>query len=168
MTPPIVRMTGIDKQFPGVRALAGVDFELLPGEIHALAGENGSGKSTLMKILYGAQQADAGTIEIDGDPVTFSGPRAAIEKGIVAISQELTLAPTLTVAEDCGPSSPVARTEKSPRIRSAIRCAVIASHPGRRAANSSPPIRPNTSVARIACEAASANSRSVRSPAAWP
>lgn len=100
MTEPIVRMVGIKKTFPGVRALDGVDFELIAGEIHALAGENGSGKSTLMKILYGAQQADAGTIEVDGTPVSFASPRDALERGIIAISQELTLAPTLTVAEN--------------------------------------------------------------------
>ena len=81
-------------------ALDDVDFELTAGEIHALAGENGSGKSTLVKILYGALPPDAGTVEIDGEPVTFSNPRQAIERGIVAISQELTLAPTLTVAEN--------------------------------------------------------------------
>ena len=100
MTEPIVRMEGIGKAFPGVVALDGVDFELLPGEIHALAGENGSGKSTLVKILYGAQQPDAGTIRVDGEPASFSSPRQAIEHGIVAISQELTLAPSLTVAEN--------------------------------------------------------------------
>jgi ABC-type sugar transport system ATPase subunit len=97
---PLVRMTGIRKAFASVQALDGVDFELLPGEIHGLAGENGSGKSTLMKILYGTIQADAGTMEVDGEQVTFATPRKAIERGIVAISQELTLAPTLTVAEN--------------------------------------------------------------------
>jgi ABC-type sugar transport system ATPase subunit len=96
----IVRMEGISKVFPGVVALDDVDFELQPGEIHALAGENGSGKSTLVKILYGALQPDRGTILVDGEPVVFAGPRTAIEHGIVAISQELTLAPTLTVAEN--------------------------------------------------------------------
>jgi ABC-type sugar transport system ATPase subunit len=96
----LVEMEGIGKAFPGVVALDGVDFELQAGEIHALAGENGSGKSTLVKILYGAHQPDAGTIRIDGEPVSFSSPRQAIEHGIVAISQELTLAPTLTVAEN--------------------------------------------------------------------
>jgi ABC-type sugar transport system ATPase subunit len=96
----LVEMEGIGKTFPGVVALDGVDFELQAGEIHALAGENGSGKSTLVKILYGAHQPDAGTIRIDGATVTFSSPRQAIEHGIVAISQELTLAPTLTVAEN--------------------------------------------------------------------
>ena len=100
MTPPLVRMTGISKAFTGVLALDRVDLELLAGELHALAGENGSGKSTLVKILYGGLQADAGRVEIDGRPVSFSGPHAAIAAGVVAISQELTLAPTLTVAEN--------------------------------------------------------------------
>ncbi len=90
----------MQKSFASVHALQGVDFELVAGEIHGLAGENGSGKSTLVKILYGALQPDEGTIEVDGEPVSFAGPRDAIERGIVAISQELTLAPTLTVAEN--------------------------------------------------------------------
>jgi ABC-type sugar transport system ATPase subunit len=100
VTAPLVGMSGIRKAFASVQALDGVDFELRPGEIHGLAGENGSGKSTLMKILYGTIQADAGTVEIDGEPATFATPRQAIERGIVAISQELTLAPTLSVAEN--------------------------------------------------------------------
>jgi ABC-type sugar transport system ATPase subunit len=96
----LVTMRGIGKAFPGVVALDGVDFELEAGEIHALAGENGSGKSTLVKILYGGHQPDAGEIVVAGRPVSFSSPRQAIEHGIVAISQELTLAPTLTVGEN--------------------------------------------------------------------
>jgi ABC-type sugar transport system ATPase subunit len=98
--PPLVTMRGIRKAFPGVLALDNVDLELRAGEIHALAGENGSGKSTLAKILYGAHQPDEGVVTVDGEPVSFSSPRQAIEHGIVAISQELTLAPTLTVAEN--------------------------------------------------------------------
>jgi ribose transport system ATP-binding protein len=97
---PLVRMSGIRKAFTGVVALDAVDLELERGEVHALAGENGSGKSTLVKVLYGGLHADEGRIEIDGVPVSFSGPRDAIDAGIVAISQELTLAPTLTVAEN--------------------------------------------------------------------
>ena len=97
---PVVVMRGISKQYPGVQALDDVDLTLLPGEVHAVAGENGSGKSTLVKILYGAQPPDEGTIEVDGEPVSFAGPRDALARGVVAISQELTLAPTLSVAEN--------------------------------------------------------------------
>ena len=97
---PIVRMSGICKQYPGVRALWGVSLALYPGEIHALAGENGSGKSTLAKILYGAVRADSGRLEIDGVQREWTSPRQALEQGIVGISQELTLATSLSVAEN--------------------------------------------------------------------
>lgn len=97
---PVIRMRGITKRFPGVTALDGVDFDLLPGEIHALVGENGSGKSTLCKCLYGFVQSDEGVIEISGAPVSIDSPHRARELGIAAITQELTLAPTLSVAEN--------------------------------------------------------------------
>jgi ABC-type sugar transport system ATPase subunit len=97
---PIVEMRGITKSFPGVQALDGVDFTLVPGEIHALAGENGSGKSTLMKILYGGLTADSGSIRVGGEPVSIGSSGRALQLGIVAITQELTLAPTLSVAEN--------------------------------------------------------------------
>ena len=93
-------MRNVTKTYPGVLALDSVSFDLRAGEVHALAGENGSGKSTLVKILYGAIQPDAGTLEFDGKPVQFTSPRQALEQGIVAISQELTLARTLTVTEN--------------------------------------------------------------------
>ncbi len=66
--PPLMRMSGIVKSFPGVKAVDGVVFEVRHGEIHALLGENGAGKSTLLKILAGAQPPDAGTIAIEGGP----------------------------------------------------------------------------------------------------
>jgi ABC-type sugar transport system ATPase subunit len=97
---PTVVMTGIRKAFPGVLALDGVSLEFRSGEIHTLAGENGSGKSTLAKILYGAYTADEGEIRLAGELVSFSSPRHALEHGIVAISQELTLAPELSVTEN--------------------------------------------------------------------
>jgi ABC-type sugar transport system ATPase subunit len=97
---PFVRMRGIDKSFPGVRALDGVDLTIAPGEVHALTGENGSGKSTLAKIVAGVQQPDKGTIEVDGQACSIPSPSAALKRGIVLISQELTLAPTLSVAEN--------------------------------------------------------------------
>jgi ABC-type sugar transport system ATPase subunit len=93
-------MTGIGKRFPGVQALDLVDFEVAPGEIHALLGENGAGKSTLLKILSGAQQPDAGAIRFAGEPVTLATPHAAQRLGIVTIYQEFTLAPNMTIAEN--------------------------------------------------------------------
>jgi ABC-type sugar transport system ATPase subunit len=90
----------MSKAYPGVVALDEVDLDLYPGEIHALVGENGSGKSTLMKILYGAVSPDKGSITVDGSSVSFASPRAAKSRGIVAVTQELTLAPTLSVAEN--------------------------------------------------------------------
>src|SRR6202048_5068909 len=100
MTEPLLRMTLIDKRFPGVQALDNVGLEVLPGEIHALLGENGAGKSTLLKILSGAQQPDVGTIDFAGRRVTMATPHDAQKLGIVTIYQEFTLAPNMTIAED--------------------------------------------------------------------
>ncbi|GAA1278824.1 sugar ABC transporter ATP-binding protein [Sphaerisporangium rubeum] len=97
---PILRMRGIGKYFPGVTALDGVDFRLLPGEVHALMGENGAGKSTLIKVLTGVYTTDAGEIELDGRPVSFSGPLAAQQAGISTVYQELNLCGNLSVAEN--------------------------------------------------------------------
>jgi monosaccharide-transporting ATPase len=96
----IVVMTGIEKSFPGVRALEGVDFSLARGEIHALVGENGAGKSTLIKILTGVDRADRGTIQFQGKPVTVRSPLQAQEIGISTVYQEVNLCPNLTVAEN--------------------------------------------------------------------
>ncbi len=100
MTNALLRMTGISKSFPGVKALDGVDLTVGEGEIHALLGENGAGKSTLLKILAGAQGPDTGTIEFAGQQVSLASPHAAQMLGIVTIYQELTLAPNMTVAEN--------------------------------------------------------------------
>ena len=89
-------MRAISKQFPGVIALDGVDLDLRPGEVHVLMGENGAGKSTLMKVLSGAQGADAGEILVEGRPVGIGSPKAARELGISIIYQELTLVPHLS------------------------------------------------------------------------
>src|SRR5882724_6603274 len=97
---PLVRVEGITKSFGGVRALRGVDFEVRPGEVHALLGENGAGKSTLIKIMAGVHKPDAGTILIDGKPVAFTSPREASLAGIATVYQEPLLFPDLNVAEN--------------------------------------------------------------------
>jgi ribose transport system ATP-binding protein len=97
---PLLLMRGIAKSFPGVRALDGVSFDVRAGEVHALVGENGAGKSTLMKILAGAQPADAGEIDVDGKAVVIDGPRTAERLGIGMIYQEFNLVPDLGVIEN--------------------------------------------------------------------
>jgi ABC-type sugar transport system ATPase subunit len=93
-------MRGIRKVFPGVVALDNVDFDLIPGEVHALVGENGAGKSTLIKIISGVYQRDDGTMLMDGQPVNFLSPADSIAAGIKVVYQELDLVPTMTVAEN--------------------------------------------------------------------
>ncbi|MEU3166459.1 sugar ABC transporter ATP-binding protein [Streptosporangium sp. NPDC006930] len=97
---PIVRMSGIGKRFPGVKALDDVGFRLLPGEVHALMGENGAGKSTLIKVLTGVYGVDEGEIELAGKPVAFSSPSAAQQAGISTVYQEVNLCGNLSVAEN--------------------------------------------------------------------
>jgi ribose transport system ATP-binding protein len=99
-TPPLIRMTGIAKAFSGVTVLDDVSFDLEAGETHALLGGNGAGKSTLMKILEGVYTLDRGTIELDGEPVELGSPQAASRHGVAMIFQELSLVPTLTVAQN--------------------------------------------------------------------
>jgi simple sugar transport system ATP-binding protein len=100
VTEPILTMTGISKEFPGVKALSEVDFRLLPGEVHALMGENGAGKSTLIKVLTGVYDIDQGGIVLDGQPVSFTGPLQAQHAGISTVYQEINLCPNLSVAEN--------------------------------------------------------------------
>ena len=95
-----VRMTGISKQFGGVRALDNVNFEVRPGEVHALLGGNGAGKSTILKVLNGVHQPDAGTIQVNGRPLTVHTPEASRAAGIAMNYQEMSLIPTLTVAQN--------------------------------------------------------------------
>ncbi|MFD9429827.1 sugar ABC transporter ATP-binding protein [Streptomyces sp. NPDC060002] len=97
---PVLEMTGIVKEFPGVRALSDVDFRLFPGEIHALMGENGAGKSTLIKVLTGVYSLDGGTITLDGRAVRIASPLEAQQAGISTVYQEVNLCPNLSVAEN--------------------------------------------------------------------
>jgi ribose transport system ATP-binding protein len=96
----VIRMSAIEKRFPGVHALRAAQFDLNAGEVHALMGENGAGKSTLMKILSGIYSPDNGSIRVNGEEVRISGPRAAQALGIGIIHQELALMPDLTVAQN--------------------------------------------------------------------
>ncbi|QGM29025.1 ATP-binding cassette domain-containing protein [Bacillus sp. N3536] len=96
----MIEMTGISKAFNGNTVLNNVEFEIAPGEIHALMGENGAGKSTLMKILTGIYTRDSGEIKIKGNPVEFKNPKEAEQAGIAVIHQELNILPDLTVAEN--------------------------------------------------------------------
>ncbi|NUT27946.1 MAG: ABC transporter ATP-binding protein [Streptomyces sp.] len=95
-----VELAGITKRFPGVVANHDIHLTVRKGTVHALVGENGAGKSTLMKILYGMQKPDEGTIAIDGRQVTFSSPADAIVRGIGMVHQHFMLADNLTVLEN--------------------------------------------------------------------
>ena len=95
-----VELEGIVKRFPGVVANDGVDLTVRRGAIHALVGENGAGKSTLMKILYGMQPPDEGTMSVNGQPVAFRSPKDAISAGIGMVHQHFMLADQLTVLEN--------------------------------------------------------------------
>jgi simple sugar transport system ATP-binding protein len=97
---PLLRAHAITKVFPGVRALDGVDFDLQPGEIHALLGENGAGKSTLIKCLTGASARDGGEILLNGQPIDPTSTQDAQNLGIGTVYQEVNLLPNLSVAEN--------------------------------------------------------------------
>ncbi|QEV49812.1 ABC transporter ATP-binding protein [Streptomyces vinaceus] len=100
-SPPLaVELNGITKRFPGVVANKDIAISVRKGTVHALIGENGAGKSTLMKILYGMQKPDEGTIAVDGEQVSFSSPGDAIARGIGMVHQHFMLADNLTVLEN--------------------------------------------------------------------
>ena len=96
----LLQMRHIEKRFPGVLALNGVDFTLRKGEIHALMGENGAGKSTLIKVLTGVYKLDGGEITVEGKNISIHSPQDAQNNGISTVYQEITLCPNLTVAEN--------------------------------------------------------------------
>ncbi|MGZ4454574.1 MAG: ABC transporter ATP-binding protein [Nocardioides sp.] len=98
---PAIELAGIGKRFPGVVANHDVDITIRPGTVHALVGENGAGKSTLMKILYGVQKPDDGTIVVDGTEQHFKSPTDAIAVGIGMVFQHFMLADNLTALENC-------------------------------------------------------------------
>ena len=87
--PFLLEMTDIDKTFPGVKALNHAKLQLRAGTVHALMGENGAGKSTLMKCLFGIYSRDSGQILMNGEPVSFTNPRDALDNGVAMVHQEL-------------------------------------------------------------------------------
>ena len=100
VSPPLLQLRGISRRFPGVLALDKVDFDVRPGEVHALVGENGAGKSTLINILAGVYQPSGGVLEIGGRPTVLPDPLSAQKAGINVIFQEFNLLPHLSVAEN--------------------------------------------------------------------
>ena len=100
MAENLLKIEGLEKTFPGVRALKGVKLNVRKGEVHALMGENGAGKSTLIKVLTGIYQKSGGTIWFDGEEINARTPIEANEKGISTIYQELNLVPYQTVYEN--------------------------------------------------------------------
>src|SRR5215469_16192643 len=100
MTKPAVSARAVSKHFGATRALAEVDFELFPGEVHALVGENGAGKSTLCKLIAGVIEPTEGQVMIDGQVVRLSAPKDATKYGVSMVYQETSLVPQLTVAQN--------------------------------------------------------------------
>jgi ribose transport system ATP-binding protein len=99
MAAPTLEVRGLTKEYPGVRALKGVDFEVRAGEVHCLLGPNGAGKSTLIKCVSGVVEPTAGEILLNGEPLRVGDPAASLERGVATIYQELDLVEDLTVAE---------------------------------------------------------------------
>ena len=131
-TPALLEVRGLTKEYPGVRALAGVDFEVRPGEVHCIVGPNGAGKSTLIKCISGVVDPTDGEILLDGEPLARGNPSAAIGRGVATIYQELDLVADLTGRRQHLPR-PRAPRARVPRPRPACaarrpRCCARISH----------------------------------------
>jgi ABC-type sugar transport system ATPase subunit len=96
----LLEVRDVRKSYPGVHALDGVDFDVEPGEVHALLGENGAGKSTLMKVIAGAVRPETGSIAVSGEPLPLGSPRTALAHGVAVVYQDLSLVPALSIAEN--------------------------------------------------------------------
>ncbi|WP_449257403.1 ABC transporter ATP-binding protein [Bosea sp. (in: a-proteobacteria)] len=121
--PPRLALAHISKSFPGVKANEDISLSVQPGEIHALLGENGAGKSTLVKIIYGVQQADEGTISWNGSPVSIPSPKAARRLGIGMVFQHFSLFDAMTVIENIalGLDEAVDREELKRRVAAILK-----------------------------------------------
>ncbi|MEM9631607.1 MAG: ATP-binding cassette domain-containing protein [Pseudomonadota bacterium] len=100
MSEPIIHMDKIEKHFGNIIALAGVSFDVYPGECHCLLGDNGAGKSTFIKTMSGVHQPTSGQMFIDGKPVTFHSPRDAMEAGVATVYQDLAMIPLMSVTRN--------------------------------------------------------------------
>jgi rhamnose transport system ATP-binding protein len=100
MPEPVLRLKGISKSYSGVAALRGIDFDVYPGEVHAIVGENGAGKSTLIRVITGAHAPDSGEMSVEGRPVERFDPAHGRRLGVACIYQQPALFPDLTVAEN--------------------------------------------------------------------
>ena len=100
MEETLLQVKGLTKSFPGVVALSNVDFTLKAGEVHVLVGENGAGKSTLAKCILGVYKPDSGQMYLNNEPVSFSDPKDALDHGIAAVYQELTMVPYLNAPQN--------------------------------------------------------------------
>jgi len=114
--PPRLSLRGIEKRYPGVRALAGVDLDVANGEVHAVLGENGAGKSTLMHVVYGLVTPDAGSMAWEGQPVRLRSPRDAIALGIGLVAQHFHLVERHTVVENLALGFPGAPAWRPTRV----------------------------------------------------
>ncbi len=136
----VLRLTDVEKTYPGVRALKRVSFEVLAGEVHALVGENGAGKSTLMAVAAGATVPDSGTVEIDGTVMDSPTPSAAAALGLAVVYQHTSVLDDLTVAENMVFSLPPREAAVARRRRAAgppRSCARSTSSSTRRCASAS-------------------------------
>ena len=116
MTQPLLRLRGVTKRYGPVLANTGVDLDVMPGAIHAILGENGAGKSTLMKLIYGVEAPDEGTVEWQGEAVQVASPAAARKLGIGMVFQHFSLFETLTVVENVSLMVPGSKRELTDRI----------------------------------------------------
>lgn len=116
-TPPVFTLRGIGKSYGGVRALDGIDLDVMDGEVLAICGDNGAGKSTLIRIMSGAQPPSAGSLTLRGQKVRFRSPHDALLQGVATIYQDLALAPRLSIAANVFMGAEPTRAMLGPFLR---------------------------------------------------